>query len=265
MKKAILCSMGMLALLGLVVGGGCGPKKSRLSIAGSTSVQPIAETLAEAYMEKHRQAVVNVQGGGSSAGIKAVKDGTVAIGTSSRLLKPEEQSGLTAVEIAWDGIAIITNSANKVANLSFAQLRDIFSGKITNWSLVGGNAASIVVVNREEGSGTRSAFIDVVMQKTPLVKTLVQSSTGAVRQSVAGNPNAIGYISLAGLDATVKSLPINGAVCNVANIRSKKYQLIRPFLFIYKKPETPEVKALIDYVVDDGQQIIKNNGLVSIK
>jgi phosphate transport system substrate-binding protein len=265
MKKAILCSMGMLALLGLVVGGGCGPKKSRIRIAGSTSVQPIAEALAEVYMNRQRQTVVNVQGGGSSAGIKAVKDGTVDIGTSSRLLKPAELSGLTAVAIAWDGIVMIAHPANKVANLSLEQLRDIFSGKITNWSLVGGNAASIVVVNREEGSGTRNAFVEVVMRQTPLVKTLVQGSTGAVRQSVAGNPNAIGYISLAGLDATVKSLAVNGAVCNVANIKSQKYQVIRPFLFVYKKPETSEVKALIDYVVNDGQQIIKDNGLVSIK
>jgi phosphate transport system substrate-binding protein len=265
MPKTLRLGLVALVLLGLMGVMGCGAKTNRISIAGSTSVQPIAETLAEAYMKKHRQAVVNVQGGGSSAGIKAVKDGTVALGTSSRPLKPEEESGLIAVEIAWDGIAIITNAANQVANLSLEQLRDIFSGKITNWSSVRGGTAPIVVVNREEGSGTRSAFVDVVMQKTPLMKTLVQNSTGAVRQSVAGNPNAIGYISLAGLDRTVKPLSINDTVCNVTNIKSKKYQVIRPFLFIFKKPGTLEVKALIDYVMNEGQQIIKANGLVPIK
>jgi phosphate transport system substrate-binding protein len=264
MRKTLLYRLGLLVMLGIMVVSGCGSQK-RVSVAGSTSVQPIAEALAEVYMARQRQTVVNVQGGGSSAGIKAVQDGTVAIGMSSRRLKPQERAGLTVVTIAWDGIAVIANPVNRVANLSMEQLQDIFSGKITNWAAVGGAQASIVVVNREEGSGTRSAFIDVVMAQRQLVKALVLNSTGAVRQAVAGNPNAIGYVSLAGLDPTVKSLPINGVACNATNIKAKKYQVVRPFLFIYKKIASFEVKAFIDYVVGDGQQIIKDNGLVAIK
>jgi phosphate transport system substrate-binding protein len=266
MQKTFRFGWGfVLLILSLAAVGGCGAKKSRLSVAGSTSVQPIAEMLAEDYLKKHPQAVVNVQGGGSSAGIKAAKDGTVAVGMSSRELTPEEAAGLTVVEIARDGIAMIIHPENNVTNLTLDQLRDIYSGKINNWAQVGGNNAAILVVNREAGSGTRGAFTEIVMGETSLAKTIVQGSTGAVRQTVSGDRNAIGYISLAALDSKVKALRVNGAACDVAAIKAQKYQVVRPFVFVYKKPGSPEVKEWIKYVLNEGQKIIVANGLIAIK
>lgn len=264
MNKII--AMALLAGVMALAGWGCGAKKERISVAGSTSVQPIAETLAEEYMKDHPQASINVQGGGSSAGIKAAKDGTAQIGSSSRELKKEEQTGLTAVEIALDGIAIVVHPGNPVADLSLEQVRQIYAGELTNWAQVGGTNAAIVLVNREEGSGTRSAFTEIVMGKTPLeAKSIIQGSTGAVRQSVAQNQNAIGYISLAAVEASVKPVRINQVPCNVETIKQKKYPVIRPFLFVYKKPEAAGVKDFLDYVLNEGQSVVAKNGLIPVK
>lgn len=261
-----IIAMGLLAGVMVLAGWGCGPKKERVNVAGSTSVQPIAETLAEDYMKNHPQAAVNVQGGGSSAGIKAAKDGTAQIGSSSRELKKEEQAGLTVVEIALDGIAIVTHPGNPVADLSLEQLKKIYGGEITNWAQVGGTNAEIVLINREEGSGTRGAFSEIVMGETPLSpKAIVQGSTGGVRQSVAQNQNAIGYISLAAMDPSVKAVKMNSVPCTVEMIKQKKYPVIRPFLFVYKKPEAAGVKEFIAYVLNEGQSVVAKNGLVPVK
>ncbi|HYH05060.1 MAG TPA: phosphate ABC transporter substrate-binding protein [Bacillota bacterium] len=266
MKNRVPGIVSLFLLVSLLTAVGCGAKKERLSVAGSTSVQPIAEVLAEEYMSTEPKRVINVQGGGSSAGIKAVKDGTAEIGTSSRLLKPDEKTGLTAVEIALDGIAIVTHPDNPVKDLSMEQLRKIYSGEIKNWSKVGGKDAEIMVVNREEGSGTRTAFIDIVMGDTTLgTKSIVQGSTGAVRQSVSSDLKAIGYISLAALNSSVKTIRINGVPCTYENIKQKKYAVIRPFLFIYKQPAANGVQDFINYVLDEGQRFVRKNGLIAVK
>jgi phosphate transport system substrate-binding protein len=246
---------------------GCGPQTARINMVGSTSVQPIAELLAEKYLQDHHDVSINVQGGGSSAGIKAALDKTAEIGTSSRLLTISEvNSGLTATEIALDGIAIIINPQNRVQQLTLEQARKIFAGEITNWSKVGGSNKTIVVVNREEGSGTRGAFTEIVMDKTLITSNaLVQGSTGAVRQTVSGNPEAIGYISLAANDPTVKIIAINGVACTIANIKAKTYPIVRSFLFVTIAKKSDEVKSFIDYVLTDGQAVIIENGLVSIE
>jgi phosphate transport system substrate-binding protein len=266
MRKGIHIGWTLLVLL-LLVTGGCGEQKTRLSVVGSTSVQPVAESLAESYSRKNPNTVIDVQGGGSSAGIKAATDGTAEIGSSSRGLKPEElKAGFTATEIALDGIAIVCNPKNQIENLTREQLRRIYSGEIGNWSEVGGAAGAIMVVNREEGSGTRGAFTELVMGATPVSpKSIVQSSTGAVRQSVSGNQNAIGYISFAALDRTVKSIKIDGVDCNVANLKQKSYPIVRPFIFLYKKTAVNGVKEFIAYVVGEGQKIVAANGLIPVK
>ncbi len=264
MKQKLLAIIGVLVLATLAIAG-CGGSDS-LNVVGSTSVQPIVEMLAEAYQKDNPGVSINVQGGGSSAGIKAVTDGTAEIGTSSRLLKPGEQKNdLKVVEIAIDGIAIITHPGNPVQNLTLGQLQSIYSGKITNWSQVGGPNQKIVIVNREEGSGTRGAFTELVMgaeKSSP--KTLVQGSTGAVRQAVSGNPDAIGYISLDAVDASVEALSINGVACNHETVQTKKYPIIRPFLFIYPQKAAEPIEKFVQYVLGEGQQIVAQQGLVPI-
>ena len=183
----------------LMAGCSRGPARSHsITIAGSTSVQPFAEKLAEIYMEVHPETIVNVQGGGSTAGIKACQQGAAEIGTSSRELKKEEFD-LKRIVIAHDGIAIIVHPRNQVQNLSVAQLQGIFSGRIRTWDQLGWVTKPIFFVTREEGSGTRDAFEHLVMKKMEISdEALVEDSNGSVREIVATNPWAIGYISLWG-------------------------------------------------------------------
>lgn len=261
-----IMALSLLVVLFVAITG-CGPKQSRITVVGSTSVQPIAELLAEEYMKGNSNTSINVQGGGSSAGIKAALDGTAEIGTSSRALTSEElKNNLKTYEIALDGIAVISHSTNKVKGLTLEQVKQIFSGEITNWSKVGGPNLSIVVVNREAGSGTRGAFTELVMGETEITsKAIVQGSTGAVRQSVAGNPGAIGYISLAAADDSIKMLEVNGVPCTTRNIKAKKYQIARPFLFITKDKPSEAVTKFISFVLGEGQNLVVENGLVSSK
>lgn len=259
-------AMFLIVIL-LVAITGCGSKVSRVNVVGSTSVQPIAELLAEEYMTEDSNTNINVQGGGSSAGIKAVLDGTAEIGASSRALTAEElKYNLKTYEIGLDGIAVISHPANKVTGLTIEQVKQIFSSEITNWSKVGGANLPIVVVNREAGSGTRGAFSELVMGEMEVTaKAIVQGSTGAVRQSVVGNPGAIGYISLAAADDLIKMLKINDVPCTTQNIKAKKYQIARPFLFITKNKPSEAATKFISYVLGEGQKLVVENGLVSSK
>ncbi|MCL6591533.1 MAG: phosphate ABC transporter substrate-binding protein [Firmicutes bacterium] len=229
-----------------------------IQIAGSTSVQPLAEELAQAFMAKNKGVRIFVQGGGSGAGIKAAMTGTADIGTSSRELKPEE-TGLIETVIAKDGIAIIVNKANSITNLTLEQLQKIYTGEVSNWKDVGGPNLKIQVVNREAGSGTRGAFEEIVLGKLANTSNcLVQASTGAVQQTVAVTKEAIGYVSLGSLDPqAVKALAINDIECNVANILANKYKIQRPFLMLTKTTPTGAVKAFLDWVLGpEGQKIV---------
>ena len=243
---------------------GCRPAVG-LTIAGSTSVQPFAEILAEKYMQLNKVDVVNVQGGGSSAGIKSVETGTANIGMSSRELTPDEQ-GLTVIPIAIDGIALILHPSNPLQNLSLAQIRDIYTGKIKNWEAVGGPNWQIHLVTREEGSGTRSAFSDLVMSGSQIYPgAIVQDSNGAVRQVIAGDKAAIGYISLGLVDNEVKALNIDGITPSKDTILNHDYKFWRRFLFLVKGQETPPEKQFIDFVLSsDGQALLSREGLVPI-
>ncbi|HEX3044167.1 MAG TPA: phosphate ABC transporter substrate-binding protein [Bacillota bacterium] len=190
-----------------------------IQIVGSTSVQPLAEELAQAFMAKNKGVKIFVQGGGSGAGIKAAMTGTADIGTSSRELTDQE-TGVVETVIAKDGIAIIVNKANSITNLTIEQLQKIYTGEVTNWKEVGGPNMKIQVVNREAGSGTRGAFEELVLGKlTNTSNCLVQASTGAIQQTVAVTKEAIGYISLGSLDSSaVKTVTVNGIECNEKNI-----------------------------------------------
>jgi phosphate transport system substrate-binding protein len=250
-----------------VLAGGSGQEK--ITIVGSTSVQPVAEKLATEYMKKNSSVKITVQGGGSSVGIKSVQDGSANIGTSSKSLKANESTGLSQYEIGKDGIAIIVNNNNALSGLTMGQLKGILSGNITNWKEVGGPDAKINVVVREEGSGTRDAVQEIVLgklangTKVDFIKSaIVQSSTEAVQQSVAQDPNAIGFISFASVNGT-KALQINNVAPSEATVLDGTYKIQRPFLFLIKGDATGAVKAFIDWVDGpEGQAIIKSENVV---
>ena len=238
-----------------------------ITVAGSTSVQPFSEVLAEAFTAENPKAKVNVQGGGSSQGIEAAKTGAADIGASSRDLKPEEKEGMKEFVIARDGIAVVVHPSNQVEGLSVDQIRDIFLGKITNWKQVGGSDAQIAVVTREAGSGTRDGFEHLVMNKQPVTdKALVANSSGAVKSTVAGDKNAIGYISMAAIDASVKTLAVDGVKPSKESVKSAEYKISRPFIYVTKGEPTGVAKAFIDFVLgEEGQKLLEDEGAVSIK
>jgi len=236
---------------------------SGIIVAGSTSVQPYAEILAEEYMILHPDVVIDIQGGGSSAGIMAAQSGTSDMGMSSRMLTDEE-SGLWYVEIARDGLALVVNPKNPVKDLTLDQIRDIYTTKISNWSALGGPNKKINVITREDGSGTRDAFVKLVMGESNITpRAIVQDSNGAVRQLVSDDPNAIGYISLGLVNDKVKALELGGIAATRENVINGSYGLSRPFLFVAKSEPTGKAKEFLDYILSaEGQQILMNEGLI---
>ncbi len=256
-------------MVAAVVLSGCGKRGSEtgqtLRIVGSTSVFPFVEMVAEAYREVRPDVVVDVQAGGSTVGIVSAKDGICDIGTSSRNLREGEEEGLTRIEIARDGIAVIVHPSNTIGELTREQIRDIYAGEVTNWSQVGGKDASIAFVTREEGSGTRGAFEEIVMEKTRInAAGLVQDSNGSVREAVATSPDAIGYISLALVNEKVKALAVDGVAPTHEDLANGTYKVVRPFLFVVKGEPAGEAKAFIDFVLgEDGQKVLREEGLLS--
>jgi phosphate transport system substrate-binding protein len=255
-------------------------RKGSLVLAGSTSVEPFAERLAELYMRKHRQIEINVQGGGSSAGIRAVQNGICNIGMSSRALTPEEK-GLKEIPIAVDGIVLVVNRKNPVRALTVEQVQAIFSGRIRFWNELGGPRQRITVITREEGSGTRASFEQKVMENrdttgfrgengsVPIFPfapdALVQDSNGAVREIVASDPAAIGYISFGLVDDRVCALELDGVAPSEPTIRSRAYPIVRQFLFL-TRGEPPDVSGkFINYVLSpEGQKVLLDEGLVPV-
>lgn len=235
--------------------------------SGSTTVQPLAEKLALAFSVLNPDIKVIIQGGGSSVGIKAVNDGTVDIGAASRELNDSDPA-LVKYLLAHDGIAMIVNPANPVNSLTKNQIKDIYSGKITRWSQVGGSDDEIHVSAREEGSGTRTAFEDLVMGRdTNIVKrAILQSSNGALMQVVSSDEDAIAFISFGYLvDLKIKALSIDGAAANEADAKSGNYPLVRPLYFLTKSQPDGLVKAFLDYCTGpEAQNIVTEEGYVSV-
>ncbi len=238
--------------------------RAGIILAGSTSVQPFAEILAEAYMKLHPGISIDVQGGGSASGIQAASSGTADIGMSSRALSGDENK-LWQVQIAKDGLALIVNPKNPVASLSLAQARDIYAGNLTRWNEVGGPNDRIHVVAREDGSGTRSAFESMVMGKALIASTaIIQDSNGAVRQLISSDPNAIGFLSLGLVDNSVKAVTLDGVKATEQNVVNGSYRLTRPFLFISRAEPTGEAKQFIDFTMSEaGRKILDAEGLVT--
>jgi len=268
-KTIVGIIVAIIIIIGaVIVLGGQGQGKKKIDIVGSTSVQPVAEKLAAEYMKKHPDVKINVQGGGSSVGITQAQQGTADIGTSSKELKEDEKKGLQTYLIGKDGIVVIVNKQNNIKGLTTEQVKDIFSGKITNWKEVGGPDAPITVITREEGSGTRKAFEEIVMGKDAKIRkdAIVESSTEAVKQAVKQDQNAIGFISLANLDDSVKALEIDGIIPSEKTVADGSYKLQRPFLFLTKGEPTGVVKDFIDWVLSpEGQAIVKSEKVVPAK
>ena len=240
-----------------------------ISMVGSTSMEKFANALSESFMEKYPNVTVTAEFVGSGAGIEAVSNGTADIGNSSRNLKDEEKAGGVAENIvAIDGIAVVVDGANTVEDLTKQQLSDIYEGKITNWKDAGGNDAPIVVIGRESGSGTRSAFEELLKLEDMCKYSNELDSTGAVMAKVASTPGAIGYVSLDVLDDTVKAVKLEGAEPTEENIKAGSYFLSRPFVMATKgeiSEQNELVKALFDYIYsDEGAEIVKSVGLIAV-
>lgn len=262
-KRIILVIVIILVLAGAYLAINSG--SSKVEIVGSTSVQPVAEKLVEKYKETHPDAQINVQGGGSSVGIKSAQDGTADIGTSSKALKKNESQGLTQIPLGQDGIVIAVNTKNSVDGVTSEQLKDIFSGKITNWKEVGGSDGKINVIRREDGSGTLDAFESIVMGKDTKIKSdaVVQSSTEAVKQSVKTDENAIGFVSYAHMSSDVKALKIDGVSPSDDTIADGSYKLQRPFLFLVKGTPNQATQDFLNFVNSrEGQKVLKDEKIV---
>lgn len=240
-----------------------------ISMVGSTSMEKFANALSESFMEKYPKVTVTAEFVGSGAGIEAVTNGAADIGNSSRNLKEEEKAaGVVENIVAIDGIAVVVDTANAVEDLTKQQLSDIYSGTVTNWKDVGGNDAPIVVVGRESGSGTRSAFEELLKLEDACKYSNELDSTGAVMAKVASTPGAIGYVSLDVLDDTVKALKLEGVEPTEENIKAGSYFLSRPFVMATKgeiAQQNDLVKALFDYIYSaEGSEIVKSVGLISV-
>ena len=226
-----------------------------ISMVGSTSMEKFANALSESFMEKHPGVTVTAEFVGSGAGVEAVSNGTADIGVAENI-------------VAIDGIAVVVDAANTVEDLTKQQLSDIYEGKITNWKDAGGNDAPIVVVGRESGSGTRSAFEELLELEDVCKYSNELDSTGAVMAKVASTPGAIGYVSLDVLDDTVKAVKLEGAEPTEENIKAGSYFLSRPFVMATKgeiSEQNDLVKALFDYIYsEEGAEIVKSVGLIAV-
>lgn len=241
-----------------------------LQMAGSTSMEKIANALSESFMQKNSGVTVNAEFIGSSAGIEALASGSADIGNSSRSLKDSEKSqGIIENIVAIDGIAVITDKSNTVSNLTKQQLTDIYTGKIKNWSELGGQSAAIVVIGREAGSGTRGAFEEILKIEDQCAYSNELDSTGAVLSKVASTPGSIGYVSLDVIDDSVNVFKLEGVEATAENIKAGTYFLQRPFVMATKgeiSKQNDIVKAWFSYIdSDEGQAIIKKVGLISAK
>ena len=237
-----------------------------VSTDGSTSMEKVIGALGEAFMEANPGVTFTYNPTGSGTGIQAASEGRCDIGLSSRALKEEEKaSGLTETALAYDGIAVIVNPENGVEDLTLAQIADIYTGKITNWSEVGGSDAEIVLIGREAGSGTRSGFEEIVEVKDKCQYRQELSSTGDVITTVAQNPGAIGYASLASVKDTVKAVKVGGVAPSEATVKDGSYAIQRPFVLATKTGVQlgHAAQAFFNYVTSsDANEIIVAAGVV---
>ncbi|ATP41345.1 phosphate ABC transporter substrate-binding protein [Solibacillus sp. R5-41] len=240
---------------------------SLVTISGSTSVGPLAEKLAMKY-EEENDVKIEVNQIGSSAGITNAISGVSQIGMASRDLKQEEKdSNLQELIIAYDGIVVVTHPSNPVKNLTMEQVKQIFTGEVTNWKEVGGKDMEIVVVSREDGSGSRDAFQEIVgYESGQLIKNaIVASGNGNIKTTVAMNKHAIGFISFEYVDESVSTMDINGVQATAENVLAGQYELSRPFLFVHKEDVPESAKQFMEFILTpEGQKIVESAGAIPL-
>ena len=291
MKKILAIVLALVLALGLLTACGAGSSSSQapaqesssastpasepaeesvsgvVNTSGSTSMESVVLALSEAFKEMYPDVTVNYSGNGSGAGVEAAIAGTSDIGLASRDLKEEETSGgAVANVVAKDGVAVIVNPANGVEDLTVEQIADIFSGKITNWSELGGEDMEIAVYGREAGSGTRGAFEEIVGVVDACALTNEYSSTGDLVGNVAGNENAIGYASLSAVDETVKAVKVAGVECTEDTVKDGSYAIQRPFVMVTKDGTalSAAAQAFLDFSMSaEAAPIIAAAGAVS--
>ncbi len=267
--------LGMLALIGVLGLGLAIPcYAGKVVLAGSTTVLPIAQKTAEVFMDENPKADISVRGGGSSVGIAALIDGTCDIADASRPIKDTEiqkaaANGRDPVAhiVAMDGIAVVVNKSNPISKLFKKQARDIFTGKISDWSQLGGSPGKIVVVSRDTSSGTFEAFGELVMKGEKVMPgALMQASNQAVAQIIAQTPQAIGYVGLGFMSGELKPVEIDGVMPSRETILSGEYPVTRP-LFMYSNGKPQGItKEYLDFVKSKkGQELVETQGYVGLK
>lgn len=246
----------------------CGKSENTVVTDGSTSMEKVIGALGESFENENSDISFTYNPTGSGAGIKAVTEGTCDIGLSSRYLKDEEKAnGLSETILAYDGIAIIVNPGNPVSDLSIETLAKIFTGEIKNWSEIGGNDGEIVLIGREAASGTRDGFESIVGVEGVCQYRNELTSTGDVITTVAGNPGAIGYASLASLKDSVKALSVNGIVPSEETVKDGSYPVQRPFILVTKtdSPLSESAQKFFDYAISEEVfEIIYAMGVVPV-
>ena len=238
-----------------------------VAAGGSTSMKNVIAALTEGFAEVEPGVTVSYDPTGSSAGITGAADQTLDIGLSSRALKDDEKADVEGTTIALDGIAIIVNNASKVKDLTVDQLKQMFTGEITNWSEVGGDDGEIVLIGREAGSGTRDGFESIVDVKDSCKYAQELTATGAVISAVEANPLAIGYASLSAVGDTVKMVTVGGVECSEETVKDGSYEVQRPFVFVTNKSVTlsEQAQAFFDFATSaDAADLIRTAGAVPV-
>lgn len=238
-----------------------------VATGGSTSMKNVIAALTEGFAEVEPGVTVSYDPTGSGAGITGATDKTLDIGLSSRALKDDEKADVDGTTIALDGIAIIVNNASKVEDLTVDQLKQMFTGEITNWSEVGGDDGEIVLIGREAGSGTRDGFESIVDVKDSCKYAQELTATGAVISAVEGNPLAIGYASLSAVGDTVKMVTVGGVECSEETVKDGSYEVQRPFVFVTNKSVTlsEQAQAFFDFATSaDAADLIRTAGAVPV-
>ena len=238
-----------------------------VATGGSTSMKNVIAALTEGFAEAEPGVTVSYDPTGSGAGITGATDKTLDIGLSSRALKDDEKADVDGTTIALDGIAIIVNNASKVEDLTVDQLKQMFTGEITNWSEVGGDDGEIVLVGREAGSGTRDGFESIVDVKDSCKYAQELTATGAVISAVEANPLAIGYASLSAVGDTVKAVTVGGVECSEETVKDGSYEVQRPFVFVTNDSVTlsAQAQAFFDFATSaDAADLIRTAGAVPV-
>lgn len=276
MKKFTFIAATLALVAGTLTGCGAGgpsdgkdtDSSNTVATDGSTSMEKVIGFLSEAYMEEHGDIKVTYNPTGSSSGIQAVAEGRCDIGLASRDLKEEESAELQGTVVAIDGIGIIVNPDNPVDDLTIGQIGMIYTGEIDNWKEVGGSDAPIVRIGREAASGTRDGFEEVAGIKDKCQYSQELTSTGDVVQTVSGNPNAIGYASVASVNNNVKMVSVEGIIPTTENIQDGKYKLQRNFVLVTKKdiPLSKAAQEFFDFAISpQADGLITDAGAVPIK